>query len=138
MEKCDLCPLNGRDIACIDQITGHGHFCRRLVEVPGLAGSVVWLSEKRAGIAVTEKDTSPPQTSASVSSRGHKPNGTAPYIAARLAICRACPLYQAGPPERCGELVKRGKAGLLMHPRGVPNPNGRCPLGKYGPEAEQG
>ena len=50
--------------------------------------------------------------------------------AARLAACRTCDRYLAG-PERCGVLVDLGKPGLLMHSRGIPNPTARCPLGRW-------
>lgn len=55
-----------------------------------------------------------------------------PWEADRLAICRACPRYVFDQAERCGLLVElTKKAGLLMHPKGVPNPKAKCPDGRW-------
>ena len=62
----------------------------------------------------------------------------------RLAICHTCGHCPDPDPERgleskshCNEIIRRGKAkgvkraGKLMHPLGIPNPNAKCPLGKW-------
>ena len=85
-----------RDIPCIDQVTGHAHFCRRLVTRPDLAPSVVLLSEQRAGI-LTEPPL-PPLTAqarnfaaATVRDMQHQGERFAeddPAYLARLAVCQ--------------------------------------------------
>jgi hypothetical protein len=54
----------------------------------------------------------------------------------RLAICRACERHVDDGAERCGVLVAKGRTGLLMHPKGIPNPSARCPLGRWGKAPE--
>jgi hypothetical protein len=51
------------------------------------------------------------------------------YVAERLAICAACEHLQG---KRCGILAKRNRAGLLMHPLGLPNRYAKCPDGRWG------
>lgn len=48
----------------------------------------------------------------------------------RIAICHECEHCQNG--TVCMVLKKKAsKAGLLMHPKGVPNASAKCPLGKW-------
>jgi hypothetical protein len=58
-QKCDLCPV-ADPMLCIDQRTGHAHFCRRLAERPDLAPGVVRLSEEAERAAAGQVGPEPP------------------------------------------------------------------------------
>jgi hypothetical protein len=61
------------------------------------------------------------------------------YVVARLATCSTCDhavfAISTREPVRCAHLIATtGRAGLLMHPRGIPNRQAKCPRGEWGEE----
>ena len=50
------------------------------------------------------------------------------WAAKRYQTCRGCE-HRRG--DRCGMLIDVGKPGILLNPKGVPNPAAACPDGRW-------
>jgi hypothetical protein len=93
--KCPLCPVVGPTL-CIDQRTGHEHFCRRLAERPDLAADVVRLSVEAERAAAGQPEpplpSLPRQVANYAAARFHHTLAGSPVappevVARRLAVC---------------------------------------------------